>query len=292
MRAGLSPALHAAGVVLAGLSFVALAADAGNAKHGEYVARLGSCHSCHMDPKKKDAPLAGGRELTSPFGTFHVPNITPDTESGIGRWSNGDFIRAMTEGVAPDGRHYYPAFPFTSYTRMTRNDLLDLKAYLDTVKPVRNVVPSHSLRFPYKFRFTLAIWKWLFFRPAPFKPDPAKSAFWNRGAYLVTGPGHCGECHTVRNFLGATSPSHALAGVKAGLDGEHIPNITPDRKDGIGLWSAADIVKFLKTGELPYGETVDAPMDEVIANGTSHWTDDDRKAVAEYLLSLPERKTP
>lgn len=279
-------------VVLASFSFVALAAGAGNPKHGEYVARLGGCHSCHTDPKKKEALFAGGRELTSSFGTFHVPNITPDPETGIGRWSNSDFIRAMTEGVAPDGHHYYPAFPYTSYTRMTRNDLLDLKAYLDTVKPVRNRVPSHSLRFPYKFRFALGMWKWLFFRSGSFKPDPGKSASWNRGGYLVTGPGHCGECHTVRNFLGATSRNYALAGAKAGPDGERIPNITPDRKDGIGLWSAGDIAGFLKTGELPYGETVDAPMDEVIANGTSHWTDADRKSVAEYLLSLPERKTP
>lgn len=278
--------------VLANLSSASYAAAAGDAKHGEYVARLGGCHSCHTNPKKKDAPLAGGVELTSPYGTFHVPNITPDPETGIGRWSDSDFIHAMTEGVAPDGRHYYPAFPYTSYTRMTRQDLLDLKAYLDTVRPVRNVVRPHDLRFPYNFRFALGAWKWLFFRPGSFKPDPEKNAAWNRGAYIVTGPGHCGECHTVRNFLGATNENHALAGTKKGPDGNRVPNITPRSKEGIGLWSAKDMVDFLKTGTPPYGETVDFPMDAVVANSTSHWRDDDLKAVATYLLSLPKRTTP
>lgn len=274
------------------LSFASPAAAAGDPKRGEYVARLGGCHSCHTNSRKKDAPLAGGLELTSPFGTFHVPNITPDPETGIGRWSDSDFIRAMTEGIAPDGSHYYPAFPFTSYTRMTRQDLLDLKAYLDTVKPVRNVVPPHDLRFPYNFRFALGVWKWLFFRPGSYKTDPGKSAAWNRGAYVVTGPGHCGECHTARNILGATNRNQALAGTKKGPDGKSVPNITPHPKAGIGLWSVEDMVGFLKTGTPPYGEAVDPPMDDVISNNTSHWTDDDLKAAAEYLLSLPVRTTP
>lgn len=278
--------------VLANLTLAPPAAAAGDPTHGEYVVRLAGCNSCHTDPKKKDAPLAGGLELKSPYGTFHVPNITPDAETGIGRWNEGDFIRAMTEGVAPDGSHYYPAFPFTSYTRMTSQDLLDLKAFLDTVRPVRNVVPPHDLRFPYNFRFGLGVWKWLFFRPGSFKPDPGKSASWNRGAYIVTGPGHCGECHTARNFLGATTEKYALAGAKKGPDGKGVPNITPHPKDGIGLWSAGDLVEFLKTGNLPFGETVDAPMSDVISDNTSHWTDDDLKSAAQYLLSLPKRETP
>lgn len=277
---------------LVGLSLASLAAASGDPKRGDYVARLGGCHSCHTDPKKKDAPLAGGLALKSPYGTFYVPNITPDKETGIGGWSESDFVRAMTEGTAPDGSHYYPAFPFTSYTRMHQRDLLDLKAYLDTVKPVRNGVPSHDLHFPYNFRFALGIWKWLFFRPGSFKPEPEKSASWNRGAYLVTGPGHCGECHTVRNFLGASDEDRALAGMKRGPDGKRVANITPHPKDGIGLWSAADLVEFLKTGKRPFGEDVEAPMYEVIDNNTSHWTQDDLKATAEYLLSLPKRETP
>ena len=256
------------------------------------MARLGGCHSCHTDAGKKGAPLAGGLELKSPYGTFRVPNITPDRETGIGGWSDGDFIRAMTEGVAPDGSHYYPAFPYTSYTRMARRDLLDLKAYLDSVKPVRNRVASHELRFPYNFRFALGVWKRVFFRPGEYKPDPGKGSAWNRGAYLVTGPGHCGECHTARNFLGATDEKHALAGTAQGPDGNRVPNITPHKEKGIGLWSAADVVEFLKTGQPPFGEQTDPPMEEVITNNTSHWTNADLKAVAEYLLSLPVRTTP
>jgi mono/diheme cytochrome c family protein len=273
-------------------SSVPTAAAAGDAKRGEYVVRLAGCHSCHTDARRNGPLFAGGVELKSPYGTFRVPNITPDRETGIGGWSDNDFIRAMTEGIAPDGRHYYPAFPYTSYTRMTRADLLDLKAYLDRVKAVRNRVARHDLRFPYNLRFTLGIWKWLFFRRGEFKPNPAGSALWNRGAYLVTGPGHCGECHTARKFLGATDEKHALAGTTAGPDGNRVPNITPHKEKGIGLWSAEDMVDFLKTGNLPYGETTDPPMEEVIANNTSHWTNDDLRAVAEYLLSLPVRTTP
>jgi len=262
-----------------------------DAKRGEYVARLGGCHACHTDPDRKDAPLAGGVELKSPYGTFRVPNITPDRETGIGGWSARDFVRAMTEGVAPDGRHYYPAFPYTSYTRMTERDLLDLKAYLDTLKPVRNAVPPHDLRFPYNLRSALVLWKWFYFKPGSYLPDPRKSASWNRGAYLVTGPGHCGECHTARNFLGATIGKYALAGTKRGLTGNRVPNITPHPKDGIGLWSAEDMVEFLKTGKVPYGDDVGSPMLEVITNNTSHWREADLKAAAEYLLSLPGRNT-
>jgi mono/diheme cytochrome c family protein len=277
---------------LAGFSGALPVIAAGDPKHGEYVARLGGCHSCHTDPAKKDAPLAGGLALATPFGAFHVPNITPDPETGIGRWSDEDFIRAMTEGAAPDGSPYYPAFPYTSYTRMHRQDLLDLKAYLDTVKPVRNAVRSHDLRFPYNFRSGLRLWKWLYFRPGAFRPDPGRSGSWNRGAYLVTGPGHCGECHTIRNFLGATKETYALAGMKKGPDGKRVANITSHHKDGIGLWSADDMVDFLRNGKRPFGEDVGAPMDDVIANNTSHWTPDDQRAAAEYLLSLPPRETP
>jgi len=277
---------------LAGLFSALTAVAAGDAKHGGYVARLAGCHSCHTDPAKRDAPLAGGLALATPYGTFYVPNITPDPETGIGSWSDSDFVRAMTEGIAPDGSPYYPSFPYTSYTRMQRKDLLDLKAYLDTVKPVRNAVRPHDLRFPYSVRSALRVWKWLYFRPGTFHRDPGRSASWNRGAYLVTGPGHCGECHTVRNFLGATKKAHALAGMKKGPDGKRVANITPHPKDGIGLWSADDMVEFLKTGKRPFGEDVEAPMDEVIADSTSRWTLDDQKATAEYLLSLPARDTP
>lgn len=271
--------------------YAPFAAAAGDPRRGEYVLRLGGCHSCHTN-LKKGPPLAGGVELKSRFGTFHVPNITPDPETGIGRWSENDFIRAMTKGTAPDGSHYYPAFPYTSYARMTRQDLLDLKAYLDTVKPVRNAVPPHDVRFPYNFRFMLGPWKWLFFRTGALKPVPEKGPAWNRGAYLVTGPGHCGECHTVRNFLGVTNQDQALAGTKNGPDGKSVPNITPHPQNGIGLWSAEDMVSFLKTGMPPFGEPVDYPMDAVITNSTSHWTNEDLRATMHYLMSLPQRTIP
>jgi mono/diheme cytochrome c family protein len=281
-----------AGVWLASAALAAAAAPPGEAQRGQYIVRLAGCHACHTDSARKGALLAGGLELKTPYGRFHVPNITPDPETGIGRWSNSDFVRAMREGVAPDGRHYYPAFPYTSYTRMTERDLLDLKAYLDTVKPVRHQVPAHVLRFPYRFRFALGWWKKFYFRPGPFQPDPAKNATWNRGAYLVTGPGHCGECHTKRNVLGASVAKLALAGAKAGPDGSSIPNLTPHPKDGLGLWSREDLVKFLKTGDPPYGEPVGPPMDEVIGDSTSHWREDDLRATAEYLFSLPPQPTP
>ena len=291
MTAGRSNCRQLAGALLIAFSIAAPASAAGDAKHGAYVARLGGCHSCHAAPGNPQV-LSGGLELKSPFGTFRVPNITPDPQTGIGRWNERDFVRAMTQGVAPDGRHYYPAFPYTSYTRMTERDLLDLKAYLDTQKPVRNAVPPHELRFPYKLRFALAAWKWLYFRPGPYVADPKRSASWNRGAYLVTGPGHCGECHTTRNFLGATEDRHAFAGSKNGPDGKAVPNITPHKTDGIGLWSVPDMVDFLKTGNVPHGEEVGPPMSDVITNNTSHWNEADLKATAEYLLSLPPLSMP
>lgn len=265
---------------------------AGESNRGEYVFRLSGCDSCHTDSKKSSPPLAGGMKLASPFGDFFVPNITPDPDTGIGRWSDSDFIQAMTEGIAPDGSHYYPAFPYTSYTRMTPQDLLDLKAYLNTVKPIRNEVPPHNMHFPFNVRTALGIWKWMFFQPGPFAPDLKKDPILNRGAYIVTGPGHCGECHTTRNFLGRMDQEHLLAGAKKGPDGKPVPNITPHEKNGIGNWSISDLVYFLKEGITAFGDTVDYPMDEVIDNNTSHWTEADRTAVATYLLSLPKLKTP
>lgn len=266
--------------------------EAGDAKRGAYVARLGGCKSCHTDTKKRGPALAGGVALKSPFGTFYAPNITPDKETGIGGWSTDDFIRAMTEGLAPDGSHYFPSFPYTSYTRMARQDLVDLKAYLDTVPPVKQTVRDHDMQFPYNLRVMLGPWKWLFFRRGTYEADPQKSASWNRGAYIVTGPAHCGECHTARNFFGATGADFALAGTRKGADGKPVPNITPHSKDGIGGWSESDIEFALKSGMMPDGDFLGGSMTEVIENSSSHWTDSDLKAVTEYLRSLPKRKTP
>lgn len=261
----------------------------GDAERGEYVVRLGGCNSCHTNAQKGGKPLAGGVALKSPYGTFYGPNITPDRETGIGGWSTEDFIRAMTEGKPPSGLPYYPAFPYTSYTKMKRQDLIDLKAYLDTVTPVNFRAPEHDLKFPYNIRLAIVGWRLLFFKPGPFEPDPEKSESWNRGAYIVTGPAHCGECHSPRNFFGAVDESQALAGTNAGPDGKAVPGITPHAKRGIGDWSKDDIATLLEEGFMPDGDFIGGSMSEVVENSSSHWTEDDRDAVADYLLALPAR---
>jgi mono/diheme cytochrome c family protein len=262
-------------------------AETGDAEHGAYVLRLGGCVTCHTDERNQGRFLAGGRALATPFGTFYTPNITPDPDRGIGGWSSAEFVQAMTEGVAPGGHPYFPAFPYTSYTRMTRQDLVDLKAYLDTVEPVANDVPEHALDFPFGFRPLVKGWQLLFFDPGPFEPDPARSEVWNRGAYIVTGPGHCSECHSPRNALGARQDDRFLAGNPAGPEGKPVPNITPHPEDGIGGWSTTDIAFALQTGILPDGDVLGGAMAEVVKDATSHLTADDRSAIAEYLQSLP-----
>ena len=254
--------------------------------------RLGGCVACHTDAKGGGQFLAGGRALKTAFGTFYPPNITPDAETGIGAWSTGAFVQAMTEGRSPGGHPLYPAFPYPSYTRMTLQDLVDLKAYLGTVKPVANRVPAHDLRFPFGFRPLLKGWRLLFFEPGLFQPDPTKPESWNRGAYIVNGPGHCGECHTPRNALGAPEHDRFLAGTRDGPDGKAVPDITPDQDTGIGKWSKTDVTFALQTGILPDGDVLGGAMAEVIEDATSHFTPDDRAAIAEYLLSLPPLKGP
>ncbi len=264
----------------------------GDPKRGEYVLYLSGCVACHTDAKNGGKFLAGGRALETSFGTFYPPNITPDPATGIGGWSTGDFVVAMTEGISPSGHPLYPAFPYPSYTRMTEQDLVDLKAYLDTVEPVTDQVPAHQLHFPYSFRPALKIWRLLFFRPGTFQPDPGESDSWNRGAYIVNGPGHCGECHTPRNMLGAPEEGRFLAGTPNGPDGKTVPNITPDKQSGIGTWDKTDVAFALQTGILPSGDVLGGAMAEEIKDATSHWSAEDRTAVAEYLLSLPPLEGP
>jgi mono/diheme cytochrome c family protein len=259
---------------------------AGDAERGAYVLRMGGCVACHTDEKNGGAFLAGGRMLQTPFGTFRTPNITPDPGTGIGGWTTGEFVQAMTKGVSPEGYDYYPAFPYTSYANMTIQDLADLKAYLDTVEPVSNQVPPHDLTFPFGFRALLKPWQAMFFRAHGIEPDPNRSEAWNRGNYLVNGPGHCGECHTPRNMLGAREPSRALAGTRDGPDGKAVPNITPNPDGGIGDWSPTDITFALQTGILPDGDVLGGAMSEVVKDSTGDLTADDRAAIAEYLLSL------
>lgn len=260
-------------------------AQSGDAERGAYMLAAAGCVACHTVPKD-GAFLAGGRELKTDFGSFYTPNITPDPETGIGNWSDEDFIRAMKKGVSPDGGRYYPTFPYTSYTRMTRQDMLDLKAYLDTVPPVRNAAPDHDLAFPFGIRASMMGWQLLFFDDTPFEADTTKSDAWNRGAYLVNGPGHCGECHTPRNLLGVVDSGRPLAGNANGPEGDAVPNITP-HSSGIGGWSEDDIVSMLEVGLLPDGDFAGGAMTDVIEESTSKLSEDDRKAIASYLLSLP-----
>ena len=255
----------------------------GDAKRGEYLAKAGGCVGCHTEEKQGAVPFAGGRALKTPFGTFYGPNITSDPKAGLGNWSEADFMRAMREGRRPDGAHYYPAFPYTSFTKIVDADLKDLWAYLRTVPPSHRASTPHDLRFPFNFRFLLWFWKWLFFTPGPFAADPARSALLNRGAYLADALGHCGECHTPRNFFGASKNGRHLAGGKL-PGGGTAPNLTPTR---LKKWADADLKDFLRTGSTPDGDVVAESMGEVITNTTSKLAEADLGALMAYLRSLP-----
>jgi len=274
---------------LAALVWPAGAAETGTggaAARGAYLFTAAGCAGCHTDIAGKGPPLAGGRALKTPFGTFYGPNITPDPDQGIGRWSFEDFRRAMRLGLAPDGSHYFPVFPYPSFTGMTDADLADLWAYMRGLAPVARPNRPHDVAFPFSWRLPMAGWKWLFFEPGPFVADPARSPEWNRGAYLVQAVAHCGECHTPRNRLGALDRDRHLAGTASGPGGGPVPNITPDPDTGIGRWSAADLTYMLAIGLLPDGDVVGDEMGEVVENGTSKLTDADRTAIAEYLRSV------
>lgn len=262
------------------------APEADPVARGEYLVHAAGCVTCHTAEAEGAAVLAGGRALETPFGTFRTPNLTPDPDTGLGGWTEADFVTALRHGQAPDGRPYYPAFPYTSYSGMTPEDARDLFAYLQSIEPVRNAVPGHDLDFPYGLRWSLWPWRWLYFDAAAFTPDPAQSETWNRGAYLVEHLGHCGECHTPRNRLGARIEERHLAGNPQGPGGKKVPNITPAEEGGIGDWSESDLTFFLETGFLPDGDVAGGEMAAVIEDSTSRLTSADRAAIAAYLLSL------
>jgi mono/diheme cytochrome c family protein len=267
-------------------------ADPAQLERGAYLFIAADCQACHTDVKNKGAAMAGGRALKTPFGTFYSPNITPDPETGIGNWSDEDFIRALREGVSPEDDYYFPAFPYTSYTRMTDRDILDLKAYLFSLPPVKQANREHEIDFPFGWRFTLGPWQWINFTPGPMSPDPAKDAVWNRGAYLVRALGHCGECHTPRGWLGGTDEAYALSGTPDGPEGDKVPNVTPHPETGLGGWEKDAIIRVLRTGMLPDGDYVGSGMGEVVDTSTSKLTDADRDAIATYLMSLPPIDNP
>ncbi len=271
-------------VALANLSSASLAAAAGDPKHGEYVVRLGGCLGCHTEDKKGAVPFAGGRALKTTFGTFYGPNITPDAQAGIGRWTEADFFRAMRHGERPDGASYFPAFTYPSFTRISDGDLHDLWAYLRTLAPSSRSNQPHDLRFPFGWRFLVPIWKWLYFTPGAAVNVPAGAApTVARGAYLVQALGHCGECHTPRNFLGGPRRDRFLAGGK-GPDGKRTPNLTPAK---LKKWNDRELQEFLLTGTTPDDDAANETMDEVIRNTTSRLTPEDLAALMAYLRSLP-----
>jgi mono/diheme cytochrome c family protein len=261
----------------------ALGSHRADRTNGRTLFFIGGCASCHITYGQKDpSNLGGGIALESPFGTFYPPNISPDPNDGIGRWSEADFVTAMSKGTSPQGEHLYPAFPYTSYQRMSVNDLRDLFAFLKTLPAVRGRAPAHELSFPFNIRRLIGGWKLLFLDGLPFQPDPQKPDDWNRGAYLANAPGHCAECHSPRNFLGAIKSSLRFTGGATPDGKDWVPNITQFR---LSKWSEQDIAEMLATGMTP-DDKVAGPMADVVRN-TAQLTPDDRAAIAVYIKSLP-----
>ncbi|WP_158070128.1 cytochrome c [Motiliproteus sp. MSK22-1] len=254
-------------------------------KRGEYIFALGGCASCHTNTEGDGKPLAGGLKMETPFGVFYTPNISSDSKLGIGSWSEQDFIKAMRKGISPEGDHYYPAFPYTSYAKMTDQDLLDLKAFLDVQPAVSELSKEHELSFPFNQRSLMAIWKWLNFDNSEFKSNPKKSTSWNRGAYIVNGPSHCVECHTPRNLMGGLDTDEGLAGNEDGPDGEAVPALIASNNKEFGDWDVSDIIFSLEVGMKPDGDFLGGSMGHVIENTTSRLSEEDLKAIAEYLKS-------
>jgi len=254
----------------------------GQVERGKYLVDAGDCQACHTT--KGGKPFAGGLPIETPFGVIYSPNITPDRETGIGEWTDDQFYRALHEGIANDGSHLYPAFPYPWYTKVTRDDALAIRAYLNSLDPIKAERQPNSLIWPLNYREVMAGWNELYFTKGEFSPDPKKSADWNRGAYLVEGLGHCGACHTPLNFAGAAKTSDRLQG--GTLQDWYAPSLTGDLRRGLGNWSKADIVAFLKTGRnkrtAAYG-----PMAEVITDSTSKLNDSDLTAIASYLKDVP-----
>ena len=275
--------------------------DAALVERGRYLAVAGDCISCHT--RRNGAPFSGGRALDTPFGVIYSANITPDPETGLGAWSEQQFARALREGIRADGEYLYPAFPYTAYTKLTDSDVAALYAYVRSLRAVRYTPPRNDMPFPFGIRTLMAGWNAMFFAPGRFVPDSTRTAEWNRGAYLTLGLGHCGSCHTPRNFLGGERSCASLGGgvyldeiTDEVLDEKVTPmdertvrswspaNLTSAR-NGLGAWSQDQIGAYLKTG---HNERAGAfgPMIEVILNSTSKLSDPDIHAMAVYLKSL------
>jgi len=248
---------------------------------GEYLVRIGDCEYCHTEPNGK--PFAGGRAIATPFGVIYTANITPDPTTGIGQWTVQDFYTALHTGIRRGGGHLYPAFPYPWFTKVSRDDVEAIKAYLDTVAPVQQSNKPNKLPWPMSWRGSLFGWNLLFFDEGDYKDDATQSAQWNRGAYLVQGLGHCAACHTAKNILGGDRIGRELQG--AVVDGFNAPSLVNDPHTGIGAWSVDDVETYLKTGHNAYADA-SGDMAEVVSNSTSHLTDADDKAIGVYLKSL------
>jgi mono/diheme cytochrome c family protein len=268
----------------------ALGAHVPDLANGRTMFYAGGCASCHMTPDQDDKTvLGGGLTMKTPFGIFFPPNISSDRNDGIGAWSEADFVTAMWKGTSPDGRHYYPIFPYTSYQRMKLADVRDLFAYLRTLPAVTGKVRPHDLPVHFTLRRTLGLWKFLFLDGKPFVPDPSRSPEWNRGAYLANAPGHCAECHSPRNLLGGIVERQRYAGGPEAEGGDGwVPNIT---QAGIGKYSEREIERLLEDGEMPDGDTVGGTMGKVVGN-IAKLSEADRHALAVYIKSLPPVEGP
>ncbi|MEP7297483.1 MAG: cytochrome c [Burkholderiales bacterium] len=251
---------------------------------GAYLARAGNCMGCHTE--RGGAAYAGGRGVPTPFGTVFAPNLTPDKTHGLGDWTAAEFWRALHNGRARDGRLLYPAFPYPNYTRVTRGDSDAIFAYLRSLPAVAQANRAHTLPFPFDQQAALAVWRALYFRPATHELDAARSADWNRGAYLVEGLGHCNACHASRNVLGATASPLDLAGGLIPVQNWYAPSLASSLEAGVADWSDAHVVALLKTGVSERGAVM-GPMSEVVSGSTQHLSDTDLRAMAAYLKALP-----
>jgi mono/diheme cytochrome c family protein len=258
-------------------------AEPSEVQRGEYLARVGDCLSCHT--ANSGEAFAGGNRLNTPFGYMLASNITPDPDTGIGRWTADQFYRALHEGVNAHGEAMYPTMPYDFYTKASREDIDAIYAYLKTVKPVKNAVDVNHLRFPFNQRWSMAVWRELYFSEGGYKPNSAMSASWNRGAYLVEGLGHCSDCHSPRNFLGGIEKKKEFTG--ALNDGWFGVDLTSDIATGLGGWTIDEIASYLKTGAASGKTTALGPMREYVRTSTSHLSDADLKAMGEYLKSIP-----
>jgi mono/diheme cytochrome c family protein len=249
---------------------------------GKALTNAGDCESCHTaDPAK---PFAGGKRIDTPFGGIYSPNLTPDRDTGLGAWSDQEFYRALRYGVARDGSRYYPAFPYPNFTKLIRDDILAIRAYLATLTPVRNTPKPPELRWPLNYRAVMRVWNFMFFKPGILMPDQSKSAAWNRGRYLVEGAAHCGACHTPKNMLGADKRGQRFAGGQ--VDGMFAPRLDGAERSGLKSWSADDIAEYLQSGRNGRSHAGEL-MSEVVVNSTSKMSDADVRAIAVYLKDLP-----